>query len=775
MEIKDILKLISKLEFSKAEENINKELEKENDSRVKSKLKALLGEIYISAKNEQKSERKAKIFFEESINMGTSIKLPYYRYDELEEDNTIAIGYLKKGINEFPNDIELYKRIFKRENKIEKIKIINEVIKRKIEDNNLYYMFIEFTFENEKYELSKLISEKVEKLDNNEKYKNECILIKIASGILAEETIDKDKYIKELEKVIDMDYRNVFKYLHYLLLIYLENERGNISKVKEILMKIPIKRGIDNFYFWDDLIEIDLEVIYRKIFNNLERNLRGEDLIKIKALKCLYLDVKYENLEEVNYGLKDIKGFEKILDTFPENDEIYSAIYNMYANIEQYAEAIIFAINSSMKNYKIRELFEKLKVRFCIEEATTQELIKVVDKLIEIMTNINEYNININYLLITFVDDVIKELHKRKMYEYVYMLTKGIDIDELLKISNIFEVAYSCKDDTKSKRLYEYLIEKNPEDSASYNNIGVIYKRQGDLVKAKKCFEKACEYNKEDEIASRNLNDTNEKIEDLYEGYENVKKENPWILNKLKLLYSYANDDNIITCSTKEQEKVLKTSPEKAYEVMANFISNGYIEKVSSNDEYGRNQYRINDLVKEYVNIQQEKIEENKEYENICNTLNIDYLEKIGYSKKLINKLEKIQNEDVLEIMKRDFKECAIAMASRQQKTTAILAGSMAEALLYYVVTERKINKYKLLKEGKEKEIRIKDMGLADLLEVATNENIIHRTDYHLSQFVRDYRNLIHPSVEIRKQIQISDVEVDLIWSILKKLINDIL
>ena len=197
--------------------------------------------------------------------------------------------------------------------------------------------------------------------------------------------------------------------------------------------------------------------------------------------------------------------------------------------------------------------------------------------------------------------------------------------------------------------------------------------------------------------------------------------------------------------------------------------------KIKSQDDWGRNQYRLNELVRDYLQERIEYIEANKEYENISGNINIDYLSSIGYTDELKNKIRKIEDKEIVEILLRDFKECAIAMASKQEKTAIVLSGSMAEALLNYKVQEKGIKNYSLIKDGKERKIKVKDMGLADLIEVAQKEYIIHQTDYHLTQFLRNYRNLIHPSVELRKTMNIETEEAELIWGILKKIIKDIL
>lgn len=563
MEIREIIDLFKDSKYKEAEKELKKKLNEENEEKEYSKIYYMLGIIELE-KNKENSKEIAKNYIEESLNYKPVFKLSYYEYDKLEKrDNNIAVGFLRRGLEEFPNDIELYNRLFRRENDKEKYNIINEVIEKEIVDIDLYNLFIEYAFERNLFDLAGKIIDKLKKIVKHGFMNNEYLLLEIPCDILK----DKD--------------------------------------------------------------------------------------------------------------------------------------------------------------------------------------------------NIDNYDITVYDIAKDFIDEIIEELHDREMFDYVYRLIKDIKLYILEEMKNKFEIAYSHKDKYIAKKLYENLLNKNPDNSAYNNNIGVIYKEEGNLFKAKEFFEKACMIDPEDKISSNNLQDVNKNIEELYDAYEKVQNENVWILSKLMLLYEEVVD-GIVTCSYKEQSKVLQVSAEKAQELFENFVKNGYIVKVKTNDEWGRNQYRINSLIRDYLNERKEYLEENKEYEDIASNINIESLREIGYTKELIEKIEGINDKDFADILLRDFKECAIAVTGKQNKTAIILSGSMAETLLNYKVQEKGIKRYKLLIDGEEKNIRVKDMGLAELLEVAKKENIIHQTDYHLTQVVRNYRNLIHPSVELRKSMHISEQEATL-------------
>ena len=103
------------------------------------------------------------------------------------------------------------------------------------------------------------------------------------------------------------------------------------------------------------------------------------------------------------------------------------------------------------------------------------------------------------------------------------------------------------------------------------------------------------------------------------------------------------------------------------------------------------------------------------------------------------------------------------------------MAGSIIEALLYAKLTEKSITSYGVPTRSGTANKALKDMALADLLFVAEQEKLVTPNSIHLSHYVRDYRNFIHPAKEIRSTDNISQENVLIMWSILKRLINELL
>lgn len=194
---------------------------------------------------------------------------------------------------------------------------------------------------------------------------------------------------------------------------------------------------------------------------------------------------------------------------------------------------------------------------------------------------------------------------------------------------------------------------------------------------------------------------------------------------------------------------------------------------ISNEDLYINNVRRIQNKLKE----KEKKIcsEKQKEYRNMVKNVNVDFFNEIEYDETFISKFDTIKNENIRCIILRDIKECAIAIATSQVKSATILTGSIIEALLYAELKEKGINSYYIKRKGNNVSINIEDMALNELLSVVEQEKLIDYNSFHLSHYIRDYRNFIHPAKEIRSKDNITQENVLVIWSILKRLVDELL
>jgi hypothetical protein len=144
-------------------------------------------------------------------------------------------------------------------------------------------------------------------------------------------------------------------------------------------------------------------------------------------------------------------------------------------------------------------------------------------------------------------------------------------------------------------------------------------------------------------------------------------------------------------------------------------------------------------------------LKKNRPLAIIGEKINIDSFEALGFDKDLLSEIDsKIANKDLREILKRDLKENIFALLTESYKTALVLSGSIIESLIFHKVLESGIKKH-LPNSKSTCEKRVIDMDLSELLFTADNNDILDIQLSHLSQALRQYRNFIHPAVEIRK------------------------
>ena len=229
------------------------------------------------------------------------------------------------------------------------------------------------------------------------------------------------------------------------------------------------------------------------------------------------------------------------------------------------------------------------------------------------------------------------------------------------------------------------------------------------------------------------------KAEKIYKLQLKVQPDSSSVMNNLGVIYK----------GNKEYEKAMQYFAKAC--------------KINPDDEICSNNFQT---IKKQL--QEQK---NKKYKNLTNNLKIEFFNNIGYNDDLKCLLDKISDEELKELLLQDIEECAICIATNQNKSAIVLCGSIVEAILMDCILNRNIKKYKI----KDKNKNIKNMSLNELLTVAKQEGMISDTTYNLSHFIKDYRNIIHPSNLLRKSFKISNERVMVIWNILKEIMESLL
>jgi len=235
-----------------------------------------------------------------------------------------------------------------------------------------------------------------------------------------------------------------------------------------------------------------------------------------------------------------------------------------------------------------------------------------------------------------------------------------------------------------------------------------------------------------------------EKAELLYKEILKKHPDDSAVLNNLGVIYMNRGDQNL---AYEYYLMAAKTDP----------------DNTTAKNNLARTRKNIKDAKEERI-------------ESFSKNITPAYLEGMGYNQELEDKLINIKDGKLRKIISRDIQECAISIAAHQNKAGTILCGSILETVLTAVLLDRGIEKHTICKSTKnEREKHVKDMTLNELLDVAGDISLLSKDRLQLSHFIKDYRNAIHPITELKNEIDFSDKNATIAWTILKDILLDIL
>lgn len=736
----------------------------------------LLGYINTLSYDTKKS---AKIYLLNSINL-IPISQAYYHYSNIEDDKNVAINYLNKGKAFFPNDIQIYLGLIVHSHKNDKIKIIQEIKSKKISDVKLLSKCIEvlITYDDwiEIMELSNII------LNNNsinKDYRNYFNLILAYSLLLSKNISRVQKSLKIFNMLITEDISNKLEYSHYMGIIGCYIELNQINEVSYYFDKLKVNNCIVDLIGKPKfIIMLDLYKVYMPIFDSLSNIFSKDKNRKQKnaALKALYLYNSYYMFGNIKLNKRNINDLERYYKKHSENLEVGCALYSMKYEKKLYLSAystFMIMLNNYLEPSK---LYASLDCLF--EKCSPSDLETIIE---DIKNKINEkYDMDMTVFIPEVFDMIIDKLWNIKSYKAIAALSNFIKEPYLNYSHKLFEIAYSYtkeNNNDKAKPLYESLVKKKPNFDSAYNNLGVICEGNGDLTQAKKLYSKAHDIDESEKLYYDNLQRVNALLEKYAKAFKLFKKEPTWFVGRVEMLYDTSNTAGIIQCTYKNRPKILKVSPNKANELIDKMLEYSYITKITNNDSSSPSAYKINPLIKNHIRDIRSRIEDNKQYEKIADNINIDNIETVGYTPKVISLLQNIHNEELQIILERDLRECAICLLSQQSKATIIMSGSIIEAILMSKILELGLTNYDIgtLLNKSPKTKKVKDMNMNELIEIAKEKKLIKTEHFHLTHYLRCYRNIIHPACEIRNQLDVSYNQATLMWNILLSVIKSIL
>lgn len=579
------------------------------------------------------------------------------------------------------------------------------------------------------------------------------------------------------------DLSNNLKYSPYMGYIWCCVQMNLHEEVIKYFDKIPFLNGLEDLIDgpWC-IIDIEFNNIYKRIFEEIAIVIKNykQRMLRLNALEAYYLYLPSETYYICRHNKKHLTALKRYYKTDVQNLEVACAIFNMQKQYHLFFDAYKTYI-SMLCNY-LKPKKKYIDGIDFITECSSVEAEQIYQDILSILKS----NLDIDYAefvsgVFDYVVDNLFNSKKKEKHIKICNLTDLMNNYYLEKSERLFEIAYAYAEldslSKKAEQFYLLLLKDQQNSCAAWNNLGVIYEHRNELQKAKEYFAKAYELDGNSEKYKNNLQRVSLAIQENEKGLIAIQKENAWFLGRLFKVYKLANKSGELICTYKDRSLILSVSPQKADEIFDKISKCGYLTKVKQDNSQNASKYIINPLVNEYLEKEHERIEENKFYELLGQRLNIDEIKNIGYTRDLQAIICGISNTDLREILLRDVKECAISLLTNQYKSCIVICGSVIEAILVNRITDRGISKYDIgkLLYKKPKTKNVKEMDLNELLELAKAEDFIDVEVYHLSNYVRSYRNIIHPSCEVRKSYEVNEDTAKLMWSVLLAIIKELL
>lgn len=137
---------------------------------------------------------------------------------------------------------------------------------------------------------------------------------------------------------------------------------------------------------------------------------------------------------------------------------------------------------------------------------------------------------------------------------------------------------------------------------------------------------------------------------------------------------------------------------------------------------------------------------------------------------------EFIQIQKLRPILKRDYNEIIKGIKSGCCKSAVILSGSSIEAILYDSLKQNETTALSTSSapRSKGKVLPLEEWRLNSLIDTAWNLKLVTKSVTALNHSVKEFRNLVHPTEEIKDNYKIEKEEAENAFTILKTLIRDL-
>lgn len=743
MDKNEFFKRINERDF----ENLEKELI--NNISISNNLtdKYFLGICY---SNQFKKRKKAISIFKELLKSGFKCEELYLYLARNIGERDEGEKVINEGIKNYPNSILLkQERIFFIDD-LEKEEYFQN-IKNEIELN--FYTKLEMLSHFYQKRLYKEAFEIIKDIKEDEcLFGYDIMFLKIIIGYMANNKMD----INTINKFLVVNNDELRKLIVNLIEIVNEKSKNKIMNFIE-----QLNYEVDTEYDLIEIIDFDTErgfyftfgEIFKYLIKSIQKIVEDED-IERKLNIIYYFFLGTNNKEECRI-------FKKLIELEikkKKNLSLYFKLMEIYielGNNKKYFNIYVDAVKISSQQIDIY-----------LDEFNYDEIIYIINTIKKFPKKFN----TINYQKL--IRNLVIKLHEQKKHNDIVRLFDFIDYNMFNYIQFGFELAYAFKENgknEKAKKIYEEYLNKYPNSSATINNLGVIYEQEHNYEKAFKYYKRAEEIEHSD-ISLNNIERLKKELELENKAIDFFEKENVWFIDRIKNFYEDADDKGNVICPYRRLPILLKCNEEKSKDVLDQMLDKGYIFR-NTNHDYDTiaSVYKINSCIKYKI---EEIDKENQLINNFIgnfNNLTLSNLADIEY-KEIISKLKSIKNIKIKDILVRDYNELIFNYLTNQQKSVVLLSGTIIELLLLFILDSKEIRKYKI--GVKQKEKKVLEMDITEMLEVCDFEKLISNTPKKFIDGMKQFRNFIHPGREIRENnFKLDKSTVELSFNIVNWLI----
>lgn len=368
---------------------------------------------------------------------------------------------------------------------------------------------------------------------------------------------------------------------------------------------------------------------------------------------------------------------------------------------------------------------------------------------------------------------LIEDLWEEKDYAHIVEVYDAPDLQPKESLYS-FELAYALverKRNSDAERIYETILESEPQNSSVLNNLHIIKKGKDQLEEAWKLIQRAKEISPKDEIIDRNYNSMKSLFEErkgvleqFRASLSRIQKENDFVLEKLRTFVSNVLKDpackkHLIPIPKWKMRTLMGTDESKASSLTDQWLERGYLRRTGNRGEYGEHVYEINPYLKAALD-SAEWSRVPKSWADGIKALDGEHLEQLGYF-DIIQRVKKTK-KSFRSILERDLNELILNYLMGNHKAVVVMSGSLVETLLIYHCEKKKISQITYGRNQRQISKRLYDADLGDLLDYFEQNRMLSDLFVHMGNIARISRNFIHPGKELREAEQLSQAKADM-------------